>query len=378
MVILVDEYDKPILDNLTREIGSQIRDSLRDFYSVIKAHDSQLRFVLLTGVSKFSKVSIFSGLNNLNDITLDSRYSALCGYTQTELESAFRPWLDGVDLPRVRDWYNGYGWDGERVYNPFDILLFLDKQHRYRPYWFETGTPTFLLEVLKKNWQYLPAYESYKVRMSELGTFDVGNIKFDTLLFQTGYLTLASVNDTVGDPICELSFPNTEVRSAFNQLVLSNYLLSATPEQSSIIEALQTQDLLAIESCFRNLFASIANDNYRNNAIANYEGYYASVVYAYLAAIGFPLTAEDVTHTGRIDLTLHVSAPHGKRIVYIFEFKVAKVGQAIGDSAQSALQQIHAKKYAEKYVNQQTEVYEIGIEFDPQTKTLSTFASSQA
>ena len=148
VVILIDEYDKPILDNIENpEVAVQMRESLKNFYSVIKDADEYLKFAFITGVTKFSKVSIFSGLNNLNDITLDPEYATICGYTQEEFEEVFRDRLDGVNLEKVRHWYNGYSWLGERVYNPFDVLLYLDKK-LFRPYWFETGTPTFLIKLI--------------------------------------------------------------------------------------------------------------------------------------------------------------------------------------------------------------------------------------
>ncbi len=148
MVVLVDEYDKPILDNITdTKTAMELRDGLRNFYSVLKAQGAHLRFVMLTGVSKFSKVSLFSGLNNLQDISLDKRYGTLCGYTQEELESVFSEFLTDVDLNQLKSWYNGYSFLSEPVYNPFGILLYLDTR-LYKPYWFETGTPSFLIRLL--------------------------------------------------------------------------------------------------------------------------------------------------------------------------------------------------------------------------------------
>jgi len=129
-------------------VAAEMRNGLRNLYSVIKDNDAHIRFAFLTGVSKFSKVSLFSGLNNLEDITLDPRYSALCGYTQTELEQHFGEHLQGADMSLVRSWYNGYNWLGESVYNPFDVLLFISKGKEFLPYWFETATPSFLVDIL--------------------------------------------------------------------------------------------------------------------------------------------------------------------------------------------------------------------------------------
>ena len=148
VVVLVDEYDKPILDNLGNpDTAREIRDGLRNLYSVIKDSDAHIRFAFLTGVSKFSKVSLFSGLNNLRDITVYREYSALCGYTEADLDTVFAPELEGLDREQIRAWYNGYNWTGEAVYNPFDVLL-LFQERQFRAWWFETATPTFLVDML--------------------------------------------------------------------------------------------------------------------------------------------------------------------------------------------------------------------------------------
>ena len=150
VVILIDEYDKPILDNIEcPETATEIREALKNFYSVIKDADPYLKFCFITGVTKFSKVSLFSGLNNLKDLTIHPSYATICGYTQEEFETVFAERLDGVDPELVRRWYNGYSWLGEPVYNPFDILLYLDAK-LFRPYWFETGTPSFLIKLLQQ------------------------------------------------------------------------------------------------------------------------------------------------------------------------------------------------------------------------------------
>src|SRR5690606_16606072 len=190
VVVLVDEYDKPILDNLTRpELAQQMRDGLRDLYSVIKGQDAHIKFAMLTGVSKFSKVSLFSGLNNLNDITVDKRYSSICGYTDEDVDTVFAAELPGLDREQIRDWYNGYNWTGESVYNPFDLLLLFDNRD-FRPYWFETGTPTFLVDMLTERRVRLPDLERLEAPESLLSAFEVGDISTEALMFQTGYLTI--------------------------------------------------------------------------------------------------------------------------------------------------------------------------------------------
>ncbi len=222
VVILVDEYDKPILDNITdSSVAAEMRNGLRNFYSVIKDNDASIRFAFLTGVSKFSKVSLFSGLNNLEDITLDPRYSALCGYTQTELEQHFGEHLQGADMPLVQAWYNGYNWLGESVYNPFDVLLFIAKDKKFLPYWFETATPSFLVDILRKRPFYLPDLEAVSMDYKALGDFDVERIHLETLLFQTGYLTIKkeSVPFMGGLQEYTLSYPNNEVRYSLKCLL---------------------------------------------------------------------------------------------------------------------------------------------------------------
>ena len=187
VVVLVDEYDKPILDNITDpEAARVLRDGLRNFYSVLKAQGAHLKFVMLTGVSKFS---LFSGLNNLEDITLDPQFGTLCGYTHKELESVFQEYINGLDLDKLRQWYDGYNFLSKPVYNPFDVLLYL-KKRVFMPYWFETGTPTFLVRLLAEKKIFIPNLEHLVAGEELLGSFDIDFIEPETLLFQTGYLTI--------------------------------------------------------------------------------------------------------------------------------------------------------------------------------------------
>jgi hypothetical protein len=192
VVVLVDEYDKPILDNLRNSQTAEVmRDGLADLYSVVKGQDAHIKFVFLTGVSKFSKVNIFSGLNNLKDITIEQRFSAICGYTEWDVDVVFAAELDGLDRDEIRAWYNGYSWTGEAVYNPFDLLLLFDTR-QFRSYWFETGTPRFLIDTLTSRGFFLPDLESLTASFDLLSTFDVDDMATEALLFQTGYLTIVS------------------------------------------------------------------------------------------------------------------------------------------------------------------------------------------
>ena len=367
VVILIDEYDKPILDSITRiENAKEIREGLKDFYSVIKDSDQYMKFAFLTGVSKFSKVSIFSGLNNLKDITLSKQYATICGYTQQDIETTFQEHLEGVDLNKVKHWYNGYNFLGELVYNPFDILLFISEDCLYRSYWFETGSPSFLINLIKEKHYFIPSLEHIEADDKLIGSFDIENISIETLLFQTGYLTIKEVYDFDEGLFFSLGFPNKEVRMSLNNYLLDYFedgiLATQTSNKMNLYKALRSGDPEKLEQTLKSLFASIPYNNFTGTKLYEYEGYYASVIYSYLAATGIELIAEDVTNKGRIDLTLRVNGH-----TYILEFKVLEKNEKTG----SAMEQIKDKKYYEKY---QTEsVYLIGIEFCQTDRNIKHF-----
>ena len=367
VVILVDEYDKPILDNVTnKELSKDIRDKLKNIYSVIKDSDQYVKFAFLTGVSKFSRVSLFSGLNNLEDISLDERYATICGYTHQDVETHFEERLDGVDLVELKKWYNGYNFLGEGVYNPFDILLFFSKGKSYRNYWFETGNPAFLIEILKQKNYFLPNLEDVAISESDLGSFDVDDIKIETLLFQTGYLTIKKVETIFNRRIYKLTYPNLEVRSALNETIFRYLLSDDSMQVMPLLSAIQDKDMKKFEQSIHQLFASLPHHAYSNNTIQNYEGYYANVIYSYLTGLGIEFIPEDVTNLGRIDLT--IATPDMSQ-VYIIEFKVVDNKNQNG----KALEQIKDKKYHEKYLNISKEIVIIGIEFSKEEKNICKF-----
>jgi hypothetical protein len=356
-VILVDEYDKPILDNLTDpEVARAMREGLRNLYSVIKGQDAHIQFAFLTGVSKFSKVSIFSGLNNLRDITVSAEYSAICGYTEADVDTVFAPELEGLDRQAIRDWYNGYNWLGESVYNPFDVLL-LFQERVFRPYWFETGTPTFLIDVLTRRGYFSPALSRQHTSLELLSAFDVDVIEPTALLFQTGYLTIRGVQEYLpGQHLYELGYPNREVMTSLNSALLPGLGLDAQrafTHRLNLLALLRAADVSALKAHVEALFAAIPHDWYRNNPIAQYEGYWASVFYSHIAALGLDLIAEDVTSQGRIDLT--VKLPER---IYLFEFKVVEL-----EPEGKALAQLKAKDYAAKYRMAGVPIHLVGIEF---------------
>ena len=224
VVLLVDEYDRPINEALrTPHIAESHRDFLRGVYGMVKDCDADIRFSFFTGVSKFSKVSIFSDLNNLTDITLDPRFAAICGYTDDDLGTVFAAELEGLQRETIRDWYNGYNWRGteeEKVYNPYGMLLFLQSRE-FRPYWFETGTPAFLPETLIERRVDPASLNDLTVGDADLAAFDIRQAKTEALLFQTGYLTILSEAPGAAGHLYRLGYPNREVRSALNLALLS-------------------------------------------------------------------------------------------------------------------------------------------------------------
>ncbi len=343
VVILIDEYDKPILDNIDKpQTAAEIREGLKNFYSVIKDSDEFLRFVFITGVSKFSKVSLFSGLNNLDDITLDPDFATVCGYTHEELIHAFADRLEGVEMDQVRLWYDGYNFLGDRVYNPFDILLFL-KHRDFRNYWFETGSPSFLIKLITQNHYPMPNLERVEAYESLLSSFDLDRIHLETILFQTGYLTIAEKLQIGTKSKFRLTYPNLEVKSSLTDTLLDH--LTQLPagkveHQTKLYDALMAGDIDSLRDIFHAFFASIPYEWYRKNESSRYEGYYASIFYCYFTALGLDVTAEQMTNKGRIDMAVRL----GGR-VFILEFKVVE----IDGSDNKALEQIRKMRYWERY-----------------------------
>lgn len=366
VVVLIDEYDKPILDNITESaVALEMREGLKDWYSVLKDADEHLKFVFLTGVSKFSKVSLFSGLNNLKDITLDARYSALCGYTDDDVDTVFAPELPGLDREQIRRWYNGYNWLGESVYNPFDLLLFFD-QRKFRPYWFETGTPTFLIQLLTERRFFTPDLSRVVAHEKLLSTFDVDNIPVEALLFQAGYLTIDSVWEIPGQMEITLKYPNLEVQASLNDSLLQHLcggLAVPGPQISRLHRVLAARDLAGLQDLFHAFFANIPNDWYRKNQLAQFEGCYASIFYSHFAALGLDIRLEDTINHGRIDMAVLFNAE-----VLLFEFKVVELAPQ-----GKALQQIKDRGYAEKYRARGEPIHLIGVEFSRDGRNIVGF-----
>ena len=378
VAVLVDEYDKPILDALENpEVACANRDYLRGLYGVIKDSDAHVRFTFLTGISKFSKVNLFSQLNNLTDITLDPVYSSICGYTEGDLDTVFAPELAGMDRERVREWYNGYSWLGaEKVYNPYDVLLLL-RRRKFAAHWFETGTPAFLVHTLFERRVSSVSLSDMLGTDDLLSAFDVGgrsaaeHIGTEALLFQTGYLTLQSEEEVGGETVYRLGYPNREVRQSLNRSLLSYLVHDATEPAKNRIRLsrlLAARDFAGMKELFHAFFASIPYQWYTNNHIADYEGFYASVFYSYFAALGYDVAVEESSSHGRLDMAVR-TAGH----VYLFEFKVAEMAPP-----GSALAQLQERRYADKYRAGGEPIHLVGVEFSRATRNLTAFETADA
>ncbi len=372
VAVLVDEYDKPILDVLEApEAARANRDLLRGVYGVIKDCDAHIRFTFLTGVSRFSKVNLFSGLNNLIDITLEPACSAICGYTERDLDTVFAPELAGLDRGQVRDWYNGYNWLGaERVYNPYDVLLLL-RRREFAAHWFETGTPTFLVETLFRRRVSSVSLGATMGTAALLSAFDVDHIATEALLFQTGYLTIAGEEKLGGETLYRLDYPNREVRQSLNQALLHHLVQDtgqALANRLRLSRLLEAHDCAGLKELFHAFFASIPYEWYTNDDIARYEGFYASVFYSYFAALGYEITVEESSHHGRLDMAVRAGGH-----VYLFEFKVAEQSPP-----GSALAQLRARSYADRYRGGGEPIHLIGVEFSRRTRNVTAFEVADA
>lgn len=373
VVILIDEYDKPILDALDYpEVAKANRDFLRGFYSTIKDYDAYIKFSFLTGVSKFSKVSLFSGLNNLKDITLNPHYATICGYTDADIDTVFAPELEGLEREEIRHWYNGYNWLGEGVYNPYDVLNLFD-QREFKNYWFETGTPSFLVNLLFKRQVSSLSLDQTFTSTQVLSSFDIEDIATEALLFQTGYLTIKQAERIAQQDYFHLGFPNLEVRQSLNESLLAALVKDKSKQavnSAQLYRLLLKNDFEGLKQIFHAFYASIPNNWYNSNNIQDYEGFYASVFYSYFAALGLDVLVEDASNLGRLDMALKFNQQ-----VYLFEFKVVN-SRPRGKS--KALQQLQDRHYADKYRHLNQPIYLIGVEFSKKDRNIVGFAVEPA
>ncbi|MEA3341821.1 MAG: AAA family ATPase, partial [Chloroflexota bacterium] len=371
VAVLIDEYDKPLIEHLGRgekglEIAKANRDILKGFFGVLKEASvvPALRFVFLTGVSRFSKVSIFSELNNLHDISMSKQYADMLGYTQEELEICFEGrieqlageigWSQDQVKEKLAQQYDGYRFSERdvKVYNPFSILnAFGDRA--FGNYWFRTGTPTFLVNLLEEKQYDLPKIEDLQVSRSLFTAFEVDRLRPEALLFQTGYLTIKDVDGR----LYTLSYPNLEVKTAFTESLLFSWARSAEEEISSHVlwlsRYLRDENLDSFFEAMTAIFASIPYDIETKRD----EAYFHTIFYLMMAASGGEAQSSVLTSRGRIDMVVtFTDKAAGASKVYIIEFKC-------NQSAEAGIRQIHDQGYVEKYRQSGKEIILMGINF---------------
>ncbi len=360
VVVLVDEYDKPILDVLhDPELATANRDYLRGFYGIIKDSAEHVRFVFVTGVSMFSKVSLFSGLNNLKDISLDPRYVTLCGYREEDLDRVFGPELAGLDRELIRTWYNGYHWrGGERVYNPYDVLLLLDTRE-FQPYWFETASPEFLLRMLMEKSISPMEIEGRLTDRALVSKFDVGNVNIEALLFQTGYLTIAEELQQGRRTLYRLDYPNLGVRLSLNDQLLA-WLGQEGSEPvergQELCALLEANNFAGFGETLRAWLSGIPYLWHAKGDLARYEAWYASLLYMCLRAGDADVRVEEASSRGRADMVVR----HGGQ-VFVLEFKMAEGEDSSGAALDAAMAQMRGRGYADKYGGNTEPVHLIGV-----------------
>jgi hypothetical protein len=369
VVILIDEYDKPLVENIYAPHIEEIRQVLENFYINIKASDEHLRFVFMTGVTKFSKVSVFSKLNNLEDITMDEQFATMYGYTQEEVELYFGDRIDKLTIKnkvdkteyreKIKKWYNGFCFheDAQKVYNPVSLGMFFNKGGKFINYWFSTGNPSFIFKVLKR--QNIDFFDTLfrPVDSVILDSFDVANMQAAPLLLQTGYLTIDRVEMLMDEPVYYLRFPNMEIETAFEKHLVSSIaernLDVVTSEIKQLQKALVTNNTKDIESI---LISHIAAIPYANRS--NMEENYQNIIYSLFRLLGAEIHNEVHMNNGRIDAVI-VNRDH----IYIFEFKMDQL-------AKVAIAQIKEKGYAKPYLSGGKPITLIGINFSREDRNI--------
>ena len=373
VVVLIDEYDKPIttfIETEEKRKAEANRKVLKNFYSILKSSDKYIRFVFITGVSKFSRVSIFSDLNNLNDITIDDNFSTLLGLTHLELLKYFDDRIDDMSkkmamdnnvlLQYIKQWYNGYSWDGrDFLYNPFSILSLFDK-NRFGNYWFSTGTPTFLINHIKKRKKDIISLEEVEVGESIFESYDIDNLEVISMLFQTGYLTIKEMKPVGVQYKYRLSYPNEEVKESFLKHVLASYTAEETGIVGSkildLVEVINNDNLDNFFTIIKSIFAAIPSHLF----VKDREAYYHTIIYLILSLLGVNIKAEVHTNKGRIDAVMETDD-----CIYLVEFKM-------GTSAY-ALAQIEKMKYHERFLSSRKPIKLIGVGFDKKDRNIRDY-----
>jgi len=373
VVVIIDEYDKPLIGTMDMpELHIQMRNTLKGFYGILKSCDSYLRFVLLTGVSKFSHVSIFSDLNHLADLTLDPRYADLCGITQEEMEENFKPEIDGIlevtgrersiYLDNLKRFYNGYRFSKKqiKVYNPFGLLYHFDRSGDFLPYWYETGTPTFLINLIIKQKINILNLNNMHVAFESFSKYDIENMDAAPLLYQTGYLTIVDYDEKRNQ--FTLDYPNEEVRSSFANSLIKQYLQLSGAKADSLVVKLQNAiydgEVDELIETLRIYLSSLPYD-----IIKETENYYQSVIHMiFITLLGFNCRSEVRIAGGRIDTLVETD-----QFVYCFEFK-------LNGTAKEALAQINTKEYTLPWKGSGKKLFKIGVEFDREKRNIGEWA----
>jgi hypothetical protein len=365
VVILVDEYDKPLLGQLGQPGVREIQSALKAFYSVIKTTEALQRFVLITGVSKFSKVSIFSDLNNLTDLTMDARTATLLGYTQAELEANFPEYIERLagtigktrseTLGTLREWYNGYRFhpNAESVYNPVSVMKCFDTQE-FKNYWFETGTPTFLVDLLRR----MPLkLDDLTASELDFSTYDPENLAVLPLLVQTGYLTIKDASASERNRVFRLGYPNYEIEESFSRWLAQGFARipgeDLTGALQRMIAALNEGRVDEMLDTLKIFFAKVPYDIALDN-----EKYYQTIFFTVFTLLGARIEAESRTSIGRIDAVVKT-----KSDIFVFEFKLT-------GTAKKAMAQIREKRYFERFLDDGRRVTLIGAAFSKKTRNL--------
>ena len=375
VVILVDEYDKPILDNITNPRIQEIQRCLKGFYSVLKDRNSQERFLFVTGVSKFCHVSLFSDLNNLTDITMNAKYATMLGYTQSEFEFYFADRIEQTAkllnmpkeqlLPEIKAWYDGYRFEetAESVYNPVSLASFFGNGGKFNNYWFSTGTPSFLLELVKKTRFDFDNALTKPVSAMAFNAFEIDKIDPLTLLLQTGYLTIKSMVKKYNMPWYWLDFPNREVSFSFNTSLVNAYTRKSDNSVVNFCEqladAMDSGDVKQLRKTMEVFFAGIPYDVHHKN-----ESNFQNIFFALFRLLGYYIKAESQTNDGRIDAVAET-----EKFVFIFEFKL--------DKDDTALCQIREKKYFRQYELSQKKIFLNGVAFDTETGQIADWQTEE-
>lgn len=374
VVILVDEYDKPLLDTVDKpELQGQLRDVLRGFYSNLKDMDQYIEFAMLTGVTKFGKLSVFSDLNNLNDISLSERYACICGITEAELSKYFRQGIETLARKQeittakayaeLKECYDGYHFapGSPDIYNPFSIINSLSESS-FGNYWFETGTPTFLVRMLKAGQVTLKDLNSYETSLSSISsiTFSAGNAV--PVLYQSGYLTIKD-SDPKFRQLVTLGYPNREVENGFLSELMAIYTpVDKSNTEFTIIQFVRDVDAGRADEFMTRLKSLFAGYQYDQMDLGNLELHYRNVIYLVMKLMGYYTRAEMQTANGRIDLKVETG-----EYIYVFEFK-------LNGTADEALAQINARDYLMPFRADGRRLVKIGVNFSSEIRGIDKWS----